>query len=132
MSDLRRREQLVTKIAARTHTVDEYARVLVQHKSVVHMKETLLTEKQPHGPGYKSWVARQQNTAPKYGYIGYGSGEEEPTLSKVYHQKTSKTRIRQRPRHRPVGHQGPLPLSHYGMRLFTFATPARIRKVSSL
>ena len=58
--------------------MEEYARALVQHHSVAHMKERLLTEKShSHGPGYTPWVPRQQHTAPKYGYIGYGYGEED-------------------------------------------------------
>ena len=52
--------------------------MLVQHHFVVHMKERLLTEKPTsRGPGYKPWASRQQNAAPKYGYIGYGYGEDD-------------------------------------------------------
>ena len=39
LSGLSRQEQLMIKTAARSQTTDVYARVLVQHHSVVHMKE---------------------------------------------------------------------------------------------
>ena len=42
LSGLSRQEQLMIKTAARAHTVKEYAEVLVQHHSMVHMKERLL------------------------------------------------------------------------------------------
>ena len=41
MSGLDRAEQLMVKTAARAHSFDECAKVLVQHRSVVHMKESL-------------------------------------------------------------------------------------------
>ena len=79
LSGLSRQEQLMVKTAARSQTTDEYARVLVQHHSVVHMKERLLTEKpNTQRAGYRSWSDRQQhNNAPKFGYLGYGYDDYE-------------------------------------------------------
>ena len=51
LSGLDRTEQLMVKTAARTHSIDAYAKILVQHHSVVHMKERLLTSKDTSGPG---------------------------------------------------------------------------------
>ena len=74
LSGLDRTEQLMIKTAARTHSVDEYAKVLAQHHSVVHMKERLLTSKDTFGPG-KPWrrfpQQQQQDRYPKFGYLGY-------------------------------------------------------------
>ena len=68
----------MVKTAARSQTTDEYARVLVQHHSVVHMKERLLTEKSnTQRTGYKPWNDRQYNSTPKFGYIGYGYDEHD-------------------------------------------------------
>ena len=74
LSRLDRAEQLMVKAAARTHSVDEYAKVLVQHRSVVHMKERLLTSKDTSGPG-RPWkrIDRPQERYPKFGYLGYGN-----------------------------------------------------------
>ena len=43
LSGLSRQEQLMIKTAARAYTVKEYTKVLVQHHSMAHMKERLLT-----------------------------------------------------------------------------------------
>ena len=62
LSGLSRQEQLMVKTAARSQTTDEFACVLVQHHSVVHMKERLLTEKEKPNTqrtGYKPWLDRQ-------------------------------------------------------------------------
>ena len=92
LSRLDRAEQLMVKAAARTHSVDEYAKVLVQHRSVVHMKERLLTSKDTSGPG-RPWkrIDRPQERYPKFGYLGYGNdpqyqdaehpnGEDRPVI----------------------------------------------------
>ena len=74
------RSSLWSKTAARSQTTDEFARVLVQHHSVVHMKERLLTEKEKPNTqraGYRPWVYRQQYQTPKFGYMGYGYEEFE-------------------------------------------------------
>ena len=44
LSGLQRSEQLMVKTAAKKETVDEYARVLIQHHAQVCMREGLLTE----------------------------------------------------------------------------------------
>ena len=78
LSGLSRQEQLMVKTAARSQTTDEFARVLVQHHSVVHMKERLLTEKErpnTQRTGYRPWSDRQQHQTPKFGYMGYGYEE---------------------------------------------------------
>ncbi|OLP90155.1 hypothetical protein AK812_SmicGene28317 [Symbiodinium microadriaticum] len=80
LSGLSRQEQLMVKTAARSQTTDEFARVLVQHHSVVHMKERLLTEKErpnTQRTGYRPWSDRQQHQTPKFGYMGYGYEEFE-------------------------------------------------------
>ena len=80
LSGLSRQEQLMVKTAARSQTADEFARVLVQHHSVVHMKERLLTEKEKPNTqrtGYKPWLDRQQYQTPNFGYMGYGYEEFE-------------------------------------------------------
>ncbi|OLP87405.1 hypothetical protein AK812_SmicGene31376 [Symbiodinium microadriaticum] len=80
LSGLSRQEQLMVKTAARSQTTDEFARVLVQQHSVVHMKERLLTEKErpnTQRTGYKPWLDRQQYQTPKFGYMGYGYEEFE-------------------------------------------------------
>ena len=65
LSGLSRQEQLMVRTAARSQTTDEYARVLVQHHSVLHMKELLLTEKpNAQRTGYKPWGDRQYNSTP--------------------------------------------------------------------
>ncbi|OLQ09920.1 hypothetical protein AK812_SmicGene6391 [Symbiodinium microadriaticum] len=82
LSGLSRQEQLMVKTAARSQTTDEFARVLVQHHSVVHMKERLLTEKErpnTQRTGYRPWLDRQQHQTPKFGYMGYGYEEFEVT-----------------------------------------------------
>ena len=43
--------------AARTHSIDEYARILAQHHSVVHMKEKLLPAKDPVNLGRSTKIA---------------------------------------------------------------------------
>ena len=78
LSGLSRQEQLMVKTAARSQTTDEFARVLVQHHSVVHMKELLLTEKErpnTQRTGYRPWSDRQQHQTPKFGYMGNGYEE---------------------------------------------------------
>ncbi|CAE7572904.1 unnamed protein product [Symbiodinium natans] len=45
LSGLSRQEQLTVRAAAQTETVDEYARVLIRHHSVAHMRECLLVDK---------------------------------------------------------------------------------------
>ncbi|OLP77417.1 hypothetical protein AK812_SmicGene42525 [Symbiodinium microadriaticum] len=78
LSGLTRQEQLMVKTAARSQTTDEYARVLVQHHSVVHMKERLLTEKpSTQRTGYKPRNDRQHYNTPKFGYIGCGYDEHD-------------------------------------------------------
>ena len=70
----------MVKTAARSQTTDEFARVLVQHHSVVHMKERLLAEKEKPNTqrtGYKPWLDRQHHQTPKFGYMGYGYEEFE-------------------------------------------------------
>ena len=71
LSGLDRTEHLMVKTAARTHSVDEYAKVLVQHHSVVHMKERLLTSKDTPGSG-KPWKRfdRPRERYPKYPIFG--------------------------------------------------------------
>ena len=44
LSGLQRSEQLMVKTAAKKETVDEHARVLIQHRAQVCMREGLLTE----------------------------------------------------------------------------------------
>ena len=89
LSGLSRQEQLMVKTAARSQTTDEFARVLVQHHSVVHMKERLLTEKErpnTQRTGYRPWSDRQQHQTPKFGYMGYGYEEfdvAEPDLGTI-------------------------------------------------
>ena len=61
LSGLSRQEQLMMKTAARAHTVEEYARVLVQHHSVVHMKDRLFTERTPY-TGHRPWNKNQSQT----------------------------------------------------------------------
>ena len=78
LSGLGRQEQSMGKTAARSQTTDEYARVLVQHHSVVHMKERLLTEKpNAQRTGYKPWGDGQHHNTPKFGYIGYHYDEHD-------------------------------------------------------
>ena len=76
LSGLDRTEQLMIKTAARSQTVEEYARVLVQHHSVVHMKERLLSSKDNAAHG-KAWgkFTRTNEKFPKYGYLGYDPEE---------------------------------------------------------
>ena len=78
LSGLDRTEQLMIKTAARTHSVEEYARVLIQHHSVVHMKERLLTAKDTPNSG-KPWGrfpnSRPQDRYPKFGYLGFDPNE---------------------------------------------------------
>eukprot|EP00439_Symbiodinium_sp_Y106_P070527 s569_g12.t1 len=71
LSGLDRTEQLMIKTAARTHSIDEYAKVLVQHHSVMHMKERLLTSKDMSGPGRPWKRFPPQDRYPKFGYLGY-------------------------------------------------------------
>ena len=56
--------------------------MLVQHHGVVHMKERLLTAKDPPFPG-KPWRKFDpQDRYPKFGYIGYG---DEPDYQAARH-----------------------------------------------
>ena len=77
LSGLDRTEQLMVKTAARAHSVDKYAKVFVQHHSVVHMKERLLTSKDTSSPG-KPWKRFDQprDRYPKFSYLGYGNDPE--------------------------------------------------------
>ena len=67
----------MVKTAARAHSVDKYAKVFVQHHSVVHMKERLLTSKDTSSPG-KPWKRFDQprDRYPKFSYLGYGNDPE--------------------------------------------------------
>ena len=52
--------------------------MLVEHHSVVHVKQRLLTEKpSAQRTGYKPWTDRQQYSTPKFRYMGYGYAEHE-------------------------------------------------------
>ena len=75
LSGLSRQEQLMVRTAAQAETVDEYARVLIKHHSVVHMRERLLVEKDK--PVARTWSKpRWENTSfqqkPRYGYMTQG------------------------------------------------------------
>ena len=75
---LSRQEHLMAKTVARAQTTDECATVLVQHHSIVHIQERLLTEKSSvPRTGYKPWSDKQQYGARKYGYVCYGYDEND-------------------------------------------------------
>ena len=57
LSGLQRSEQLMVKTAAQKETVDEYARVLIQHHAQVCMREGLLTE--PPVPAHLAQLPRE-------------------------------------------------------------------------
>ena len=68
LSGRNRQEQLMIKTAVRSQTTDEYARVLVQHHSVAHMKERLLTEKSnTQRSGYKPGPRGSSTIPPSLG-----------------------------------------------------------------
>ncbi|CAE7246083.1 RE2 [Symbiodinium natans] len=80
LSGLSRQEQLMVRTAAQAETVDEYARVLIKHHSVVHMRERLLVEKDK--PAARTWSKpRWENTSfqqkPRYGYMTQGFVEDD-------------------------------------------------------
>ncbi|CAE7255946.1 RE2 [Symbiodinium natans] len=80
LSGLSRQEQLMVRAAAQAETVDAYARVLIKHHSVVHMRERLLVEKDK--PVARTWSKpRWENTSfqqkPRYGYMTQGFMEDD-------------------------------------------------------
>ncbi|CAE7249187.1 RE2 [Symbiodinium natans] len=80
LSGLSRQEQLMVRTAAQAETVDEYARVLIKHHSVVHMRERLLVEKDK--PAARTWSKpRWENTSfqqkARYGYMTQGFVEDD-------------------------------------------------------
>ena len=80
LSGLSRQEQLMVRTAAQTETVDEYARVLIRHHSVVHMRERLLVDKDKSTT--RTWSKPEWDNAkfqqrPRYGYMTQGFAEAE-------------------------------------------------------